>query len=113
MAKYEIYIDHDTSVNTDEKLSQQMGNYYDKGMVALDFIYQNDGPLYIKKVNTASFRHIPMHLESKRIDISIDGLKNRLPAGVQALMNNPYNHPFSYIGSGLTNGSTIFGDFVA
>jgi hypothetical protein len=113
MAKYKIYIDHDTSLNTDEKLSQQMGNYYDKGMVALDFIYLNDGPLYIKKANTTSFKRINLELESKRIDISVDGLKNRLPAGVQSLMNNPYYHPFSYIGSGLTNGSTIFGDFVA
>lgn len=113
MAKYKIYIDHDTSLTNDE-LNNNYANYSNTGIVALDFQYQGDGPLYIKKANNPSFKHIPMHLGNTRINISKEGLKNRLPQGVQSAYNNigsPSQY-FSYIGSGLTNGSTAFGTFV-
>ena len=117
MAKYKIYIDHDTSLDG-QTLSQQMANYYYKGIVALDFQYQGDGPLFIKKANNSSYKNIPMHLGNTKINISRQGFKDRLPLGVQGAIDNvPTNlgeSIYSYIGGGgsnLENGSTRWGTF--
>jgi hypothetical protein len=116
MPKYKIYVDK--NVESDNEV------FYDhyaqkQGIVATKLNSYGAGKIYIGKANegTSTINRmrtldVDLHL-SQNNSIDVVNIDQKLPGGIQALMNNPYNQPFSYIGSGLTDGSTRFGPFVA
>ena len=123
MSKYKIYI----KKNIENEYDIFFNHYARKqGVIGTKLNSYGVGKLYIGKTNEGNYDPINnsnsvdrmktldvnLHMPQNNA-IDVINIKQKLPGGVQALMNNQYNQPFSYIGSGLTNGSTIFGDFVA
>ena len=120
MAKYKIYIKKDV-----DQYDLFYSHYAQKqGVIATQLGPYGSGKIYIGKANEGNYDPINnstvnrmktldvnLHMSKPSNPIDVINIKNQLPSGVQALMNNPYNQPFSYIGDGLVNGSTRFGRF--
>jgi hypothetical protein len=115
MSKYKIYIDKDVDSN------DMFYNHFSsgQGIVCTKLSPYGSGIIYIGKANSGMTNDlksfdVDFNLPQSHNPIDVINIKNKLPAGVQARYNNigSASNYFSYIGSGLQNGSTAFGSFV-